>query len=495
VARTRRAPDEDARRAEDEDDAPVRQARRRDEDDDDEGGDDEPLMPRKKRKSAAGPVKLVLRIVGGVAGAILLLLLLYWVYSPVGADHALLCYMPKETVRITGYDVEDAASNSKLKDVHETVLNNYRPFYERRFTTESGVTVTDVTKFLSGVAAGNPDEERDLKPQDRRGSITVIRFRNAVDQNKFVGSFTGAFRVREKQSRDGKTFHQLYRVVRVPPDMHEEEEDDISFFFPNSKTLVYTSTRRECEEALTRQPGRVVVTGDMRELADKVDGTYFQASSSGIQFGGVSDTMAFGLGVVDPELRDQQNYIGKTGTASWFASNGNDFLYASAALYGDKRMARDVKNKLKASVEKAQAEIWQGDSGMPSGLEDPFNPKQGKNQPGGFGGGGGWGSADSETTKDILEALAEYIKYARVYTRGRLVVFEGTISHGTPEQGTFEKFWRAVNGKFQTNQGGGMFPGGMGPGMMGPGGPPPGMMPPGGGPPPGMVPPGGRPPG
>src|SRR5205823_1999617 len=136
-----------------------------------------------------------------------------------------------------------------------------------------------------------------LKPQDRRGSITVVRFKKDVDQNTFVNSFTGAFQAREMTSRDGKRYHQLYRKVRVPPDGHEEEEDDISFFFPNGRTLVYTTTRRECEEALTRQPGRVVLEGNMRELANKVDGTFFQASTGFVEFNGISNTMAFGLGI------------------------------------------------------------------------------------------------------------------------------------------------------------------------------------------------------
>ena len=51
-------------------------------------------------------------------------------------------------------------------------------------------------------------------------------------------------------------------------------------------------------------------------------------------------SMAFGLGFVDEEFRDQRKFNGVVGTASWFASNGNDFLYASANLYGDARVAR-----------------------------------------------------------------------------------------------------------------------------------------------------------
>jgi len=480
VAKTRRAPDEDVRRRrpDDEDDDAPRRARRGDDDDDE--ADDEPFKPRKRRQSASGPIRLITRICFGVALATCIIILLIWIYSPVGTDHALLCYMPPETTSIQGYDVEEGSRNHKVKDVHDMLINSYKQFGDRRFNN-SGVSDKDVAKYLSGVASAKEDE-KDLAPQDRRGSITVIRFKKDVDQAKFVGSFSGPFYVEERSSQ-GKKYHHLYHLVKVPPDFHDERQDDISFFFPNSRTLVYTSTWRECEEALKRQPGRVVVEGDMRELADKVDGSYFQANTGWFESGVVNNAMAFGLGFVDTDVRDQKTYTGRTGTASWWADNGNDFLYASAMLYTDVKTARIVKRKASASFDKAFGDIWRGEGGKPSGLDDPFNPKQPPQPggaPGGFAGGGG---GTNEQTKDIIEALAEYAETARVYNRGRLVIIEGRISHGPVETGTFEKFWKAVSGKFQ-NQGmfgpqGMMGPGmgpmgpGMGPGMpIGPGMPP-----------------------
>src|SRR5437763_12424219 len=75
------------------------------------------------------------------------------------------------------------------------------------------------------------------------------------------------------------TTHQLTPALHhalpiFPPDNHEEEAADVSFFFPNSKTLVYGTTRRELTEAMTRSPGRVVLEGTMKELANDVDGHY-----------------------------------------------------------------------------------------------------------------------------------------------------------------------------------------------------------------------------
>jgi hypothetical protein len=131
-----------------------------------------------------------------------------------------------------------------------------------------------------------------------------------------------------------------------------------------------------------------------------------------------------------------------------------------------------------AAYGKAQADVWQSDAGKPSGLVDPFNPPQPKGPagPGGMAVGGGQPTTSSEQTKDIIEALAEYARTARVYSRGRLVVVEGRIPHGNPETGVFEKFWQAISSKFQVQQPGmgGFGPGGGMPGM----GPPPGMAPP-----------------
>jgi hypothetical protein len=198
----------------------------------------------------------------------------------------------------------------------------------------------------------------------------------------------------------------------------------------------------------------------------------------------MANSMAFSLGFMDDEFKDEKRrFTGVVGTASWFASNGNDFLYASANLYGDGRTAREVGRKLRASYTKAQEQIYQSESGKPSGLVDPFNPAQPKGQ-----GGSAFGSTSSEQTADVIDALAEYSKSARVRVRSRLVIVEGLIPHGHPETGVFEKFWSAVSGKFTINQygAGGFRPGGMGPAMgpgMGPGmggGMPGGMPAPGG---------------
>ena len=473
MAKSRRAPEVDDRSRrpdDDDDDAPRR--RRRPDDDEDDDGDDGPIKPRRKKKSAAGPTKIVLRIVGAVLGAILLIIFLYWVYSPVGTDYSMLCYFPKETTRLQGYDVDEVLKNAKMNEVHTLVLNNYKTFGDRRWGN-SGLKESDVLRYLSGHVSGDPDEEKDLPPQQKRGDITVIRFKKDVDEAAFIASFTGAYLCEEQQAKDGKKFYQLWTKRRVPPDNHEEREDDVSFFFPNSKTLVYATTRRELTECMTRTPGKVVLEGNMRVLADSVDGHYFSASVNWVE----QNAMAFGLGFNDEEFKDSRKFEGVGGTASWFASNGNDFLYASANMYSDKRRASEVRRKLAASLRKAQEEIWQNDSGKPSGLTDPFNPPAPKAGPGGPGGPMMPQTTSSEQTKDIIEALAEYTRSARVYTRGKLVVVEGLIPHGTPEQGIFEKFWQAIQSKFSA----GGFGGSMGPPSMGPA--PPGM-----GPPPGMVP-------
>lgn len=472
MAKSRR-PDDD-----DEDDAPPRKGRKGDDDDDDDGG---PIKPRRKKKSAAGPTKIVLRIVGGVIGAVALFILLYWVYTPVGTDASMLCYFPKETTSLQGYDVDEAFKNVKLKDIHETLLNNYRQTdgNGRRWVEASGVKDTDVQKYLSGTASGDPDEERDLPAQDKRGSLTVIRFKKDVDEAKFVASFTGTYVCEEQAGRDNKKFYQLRMKKRVPPDFHEELVDDASFFFPNKTTLVYASTRRELREAMNKSPGKISVEGDMRILANEVDGHYFSCSGGYTEQIGESNAKAFRLSFLDEEFRSDRMSFGVTGTAMWFASNGNDFLYASGILYGSSQAARDAERKLSAGYKKAQADIFQSESGKPGGLTDPWNPPE-KKQAAPAGPGGGFAgpaqSANAEQVKDTIDALAEFSKTARVRTRGRgdrFVIVEGLIPHGNPEQGIFEKLWKAIGPKYQMNQGGPTGPGGMGmPGMQGGGGAP-----------------------
>ena len=485
MAKSRRAPEEARRRPDDdEDDAPRRRRRAADdEDEDDDEGDDGPIKPRRKKKSAAGPVKIVLRVVGAVLGAILVIIFLVWVYSPVGTDYQMLCYFPKETTSLQGYDLDEVSKNAKMTEVHQLLLNNYKTFGDRRWGS-APVKETDVLRYLHGHVSGNPEEEKDLPPQQKRGDITVIRFKKDVDEAAFVASFNGQYLCEEQQSKDGKKFYQLWWKRRVPPDNHEEREDDVSFFFPNAKTLVYATTRRELTECMTRTPGKVVLDGNIRELADKVDGHYFNAAATGGggNINGVSHSIAFSLGFMDEEFKDARKFTGVVGTGSWFASNGNDFLFASANLYGDAKTAREVRRKIAASLNKAQEDIWQSESGKPSGLTDPFNAPQPKGGPGGPPGGGlamAPVGPSSEQTKDIIDALAEYTRSARVYTRGKLVIVEGLFPHGTPEQGVFEKFWHAIQQKF-TSQGAGMGAmmgggGGLGPPMGGPG--PPGMAP------------------
>ncbi len=385
MAKSRRAPDDVVRRrpSDDDDELPRRRRNEDDDDDEDDEGDDEPQAPRRKRKSAAAPVKLILRICACVVGAIALVILLRWVYSPVGTDYSLLCYFPPETVQLQGYDVDSCGHNGKLKDVHETLLSNYKTnFSQQRISEQCGVGPYDVDKYLSGIAAGNPDEEKDLDPQDKHGSLTVIRFNRNVDQATFIGSFAGTYKANERTSKDGKTFYQVSREVRRGD--HMEQEDDFSFFFPNSRTLVYATTRRELQDAMTRQTGRVVVTGPMRELADGVDGHYFTASTGWYEFNGYSNAMAFELSFVNEDVRDPRKAGGIQGTASWFASNGNRFLYASAILFADAGTAKSVKEKLKESFGKTKVDYYGSDEHKIN-VDDPFNPKQKPGQ-GGFGG-------------------------------------------------------------------------------------------------------------
>src|SRR5206468_4180713 len=102
-------------------------------------------------------------------------------------------------------------------------------------------------------------------------------------------------------------------------------------------------------------------------------GHYFTCSGGFEERNGISNAMAFSLSFTDEEFRNERKSTNVVGTAMWFASNGNDFLYASANLYPNTASARDVQRKLAASYLKAKKDIHQNDSGKPGGLTDPFN--------------------------------------------------------------------------------------------------------------------------
>ena len=166
MAKSRRAPDDDLRRRaeEDDDDAPRRKGRRADEDEDD--GDDGPIKPRRKKKSAAGPTKFVLRIIGAVLLAVAVIIFLVWVYSPVGADHSMLCYFPKETTRLSGYDVDEGMKNAQMNDVHELLIGNYKQLGDNAGRPGTpGSRTTDVSSTCTGRPPATRRRRRTCRPR------------------------------------------------------------------------------------------------------------------------------------------------------------------------------------------------------------------------------------------------------------------------------------------------------------------------------------------
>ena len=457
MAKSPKAPADEPRKRrpiDDDDDRPTKKGRAADDDDEDE----DPLVPRKKKKSAAKPAKIGMTAVASVVGAVAVFIMLYWVYSPMGTDSSMLCYCPPETTTLIGMDVEDLVKNKQMKEFNDLILGAYKGFSEARFAnTKLGID-KGVQRYLHANVATADAGDANLDPQDRRGYVTVIRLKDSVNRETFVASFNGTFKAEERQSKDGKPYYQLYRAGA-----NGERLYDISFFFGDDRTLVYTSSRRECEEALARDPGRVELDGPMRDLASKVDGSLFIAQK-GTPTASTGPTTQFALGFpfLNTDIREPQSRVA-AGTATWCASNGNDFLYANAILMTDAAAARDLREKLATAFDEVKEKIWQEDA-KPDKLEEVFFPKPAAGAAPGF-------SSQQKVAKDAAEALVEYVKYSSVTRRGNLVVVEGRIGHEK-----FGKMLKQVNNSLR--------PGG---GFGGPGGGMPGMpgMPGGGGGPPG----------
>jgi hypothetical protein len=417
VAKSRRVPDDT-----DDDPRPRKKSRPRDED------DDQPMRPRKKKKSAAGPMRKAVMIGGAVLGSIGLFFLLFWIYTPVGVDSAMLCYCPPETISIEGMDVEELSKIPQIKEMTDSVTNVWKTANDKRLAP-GGIKDTDVTKFLLAHVNGSGDTS--VEPQQRRGTLTVLRLKNSIDPEKFVAGYSGGtsvYRLDEQTGPEGKKFYQLYQ------NLAGGRQDDVSFYFPNDRTLVMGSTRRETEEAMKRRSGKVEIDGDMRELANTVDGHFFSAHVTPTATSIDGGRFAYNLNITsDAETKPPT----QAGGSFWYASDGNYLLYGEGILMSDRSIASDVRSSMSRSFAKARNQIMQQES-KPGGVEEVFFPKSPNGQST-----GGSGKAD------IVEGIIDYIKHSKVYRRDRLVVVEGKINAEL-----FMKMWSGISGKFLPNRGG-----------------------------------------
>ncbi len=460
-----------------------------DEDDEDDGPAAGPKKPRKKRKSATNPWRLVTYIGGGLLGAIGLAFFFYWVYSPVGADPKLVCYCPPETYWVEGLDVEEMQKNSKMKDIMDRAVQRFKAGQERKWKS-AGFTEKDVQYYLACQVAADWEKEKDYDPQDRRGRLTMLRFKEPIDQAKFLATFTEPepgdyflpqnwntatqrlkYYKEEKTSRDGtKKYYRLY-TLSVPRAPRWEPEYDDSFFFPNNRTLIMSTTRREIEEAMERTPGKIELDETMRALVDGTDGHYFKAMKDitiqNTAFDSYRAPSLMSSGFVDETLRNPETRMTiSIGSASWVASDGNNFLTGDGTLMIDKATAKRIYASTAESVRDMKRRFFQEDA-KAGDKENPFFAPKPPAGAGGFGGG-----EDSKKKEDIAEAMTDYYKKSRVDRRGNMVYVEGRIGHEL-----FKKMWEHIADKVLPlpQSGGGM----MGGGMMGGGGMmPPGMAPP-----------------
>ncbi|WP_020471035.1 hypothetical protein [Zavarzinella formosa] len=476
MAKSSKPSDDPKKRRPADDDRPAKKkARARDEEDEDEDEDEEdepeaPKKPRKKRKSANNPWRMVSYVGGGIGGFIALVFFFYWVYSPVGADPKLLCYCPPETFSIEGMDVEEIQKNSKMKDIFDRSIQRFKAYGNEKRFKDAGFTEKEVQYYLNCAASGDWEKEKDYDPQDRRGSLTMFRFKEPLDQTKFLGSYTDAsvYRKEEKSSRDGKKYYQLYQMVPTGADRHLEPLYDVSFFFPNDRTLIIGSTRKELEEAMNRTPGKVEIDQTMRDLVDNTDGHYFKAyknltvrNTALLEKHGPSMMSA---GFMDESMRNPETLVTiAIGSATWIASDGNNFLMADGTLFIDKATAKRIYASTADSIYEMKSRFFREDAKV-GDKENMF--ATGKKESGG----------DGKKKEEISDALTDYFKKSSVGRRGNMVYVEGRVSHEK-----FNKMWSHISDVMLPlpQTGGGMMGGmgmGGGPGMGMPG-PPPGGPP------------------
>lgn len=459
MAKSSRPSEDPKKRKPSDDRSAKRRARDREEDDEDDDEEEEEeevqIRPKKIKRPKVRPSSVVGTVIGGIVGFVAFVYFLYWVYSPVGADNRLLCYCPPETFSIEGMDVEEVIRNTKLKEVWERSFSRYKTNGNDRRFKDSGLTEKDVAYYLNCQATGDWEREKDLTPQERRGSLSMLRFKNSFDPEKIIGSFTNStpYRKEEFTGKNGNKYYQLSTVGSKG-----EMIPDVSFYIPNSRTLIIGTTRKEVEEATGRVAGKIELDETMRGMVDNTDGHYFRVAktltlyNSALEmFSGPSMMTA---GFMDEQLQDVEKRKSIViGNASWWASDGNYFLFADGSYFLDREQASRIYGGTYKTLLEMKTRFYREDAKV-GDKEDMFFVPEAKTNSGMSGSSGG-------KSEDLREALTDYFKSSHVNRRGNLVYVEGRVGHEK-----FNKLWNTISSKMFPqpvggNRGGPMGPGGM----------------------------------
>lgn len=189
----------------------------------------------------------------------------------------LLCHCPPDAVSVTAGDLTILYADQRYTEIGELLIGPWQRANEMRFA-KVPLTAADVDAFVVAKAIGEAELERDLPPQDRRGTLTVIRFNRPVTEGDILrGVVAGTFKTDDRISDSGARYHSLFRTVRVRD--HDEREDDVSLRLADDRTLLIATTRREMEESMRRRPGVVDLHGALHSMVEKSDGAFVYASA------------------------------------------------------------------------------------------------------------------------------------------------------------------------------------------------------------------------
>ena len=235
-SRKRRNEDE-----ENEDDRP----RRRGRDDDD---DDRPRSKKKKKKKGNKGLMIGLAI-GGVLTVGGIVFLCFWLFGG-GFDPEMMAYMPADSERLIGVDVDEVMSIGFVKEL----LKDGPPGAgkEMEIFKKAGLSVDDIAKMLLS--------------QGKAGTTMVIRFKKAIDKGKISSAFNG-----KEQKEGDKTYYKT-----------EAKFGTSSFYFiPKDDLIVVVDREDTLKTLLKKDDGKVVISENLQKLAKKVSsGQFWMAGNS-----------------------------------------------------------------------------------------------------------------------------------------------------------------------------------------------------------------------
>jgi len=237
--------------------------------------DDDSFDPTARRKkSGNGPIiamiGLGVLLVGGLIFA------LYYFLGRDKVDSEMLAYLPKDTNVIAGVEVEEMLKNDKLKELWKKLTEKGETKQILDKLKQADLDENDISKVMFGGGV------KTMEPGD--SSTIVVRLKKDVNKEKLAK----AFDLKETE-KNGKKFY----TTKVDPGTR--------IILPTDRLIVVVQSEKRLDEILGKDPGNVLVSDSMQELAHKMSKGALWVAIDRSSLGDSMKDIEKGKGAKDPD--------------------------------------------------------------------------------------------------------------------------------------------------------------------------------------------------